>query len=120
MLGAVVVRVGWGQLAESRKRRGVGSGGHFGDFRFRVGLIRLAIGVLGMCVAVARHRHVHGQAKQANCCSGCLTGPPFILLHTHHLAAGTPLQNNLKELWSLLSFIMPDVFRVRGRMAGRH
>ena len=24
--------------------------------------------------------------------------------------AGTPLQNNLSELWSLLNFIMPDVF----------
>lgn len=26
------------------------------------------------------------------------------------LLSGTPLQNNLKELWSLLNFIMPDVF----------
>ncbi len=25
--------------------------------------------------------------------------------------AGTPLQNNLSELWSLLNFLMPDVFR---------
>ena len=25
--------------------------------------------------------------------------------------AGTPLQNNLGELWSLLNFLMPDVFR---------
>lgn len=25
-------------------------------------------------------------------------------------AAGTPLQNNLSELWSLLNFLLPDVF----------
>ena len=24
--------------------------------------------------------------------------------------AGTPLQNNLAELWSLLNFLLPDVF----------
>lgn len=26
------------------------------------------------------------------------------------LPAGTPLQNNLAELWSLLNFLMPDLF----------
>ena len=26
------------------------------------------------------------------------------------LLTGTPLQNNLHELWSLLNFLMPDVF----------
>ena len=25
--------------------------------------------------------------------------------------AGTPLQNNLSELWSLLNFLLPDIFR---------
>lgn len=24
--------------------------------------------------------------------------------------AGTPLQNNLSELWSLLNFLLPDIF----------
>lgn len=46
--------------------------------------------------------------------------PLLLCFHTHpphHPPAGTPLQNNLKELWSLLSFIMPDVFRVRYRTA---
>ena len=30
--------------------------------------------------------------------------------HTNHrlLITGTPLQNSMKELWSLLQFIMPD------------
>ena len=28
----------------------------------------------------------------------------------HLLLTGTPLQNNLKELWSLLHFILPTVF----------
>jgi SNF2 family DNA or RNA helicase len=26
---------------------------------------------------------------------------------------GTPLSNNLRELWSLLNFIMPDIFNDR-------
>jgi len=26
------------------------------------------------------------------------------------LLTGTPLQNNLSELWSLLNFILPDIF----------
>ena len=26
------------------------------------------------------------------------------------ISAGTPLQNNLSELWSLLNFLLPDVF----------
>ncbi|OIW28599.1 hypothetical protein CONLIGDRAFT_578119 [Coniochaeta ligniaria NRRL 30616] len=30
---------------------------------------------------------------------------------TRLLITGTPLQNNLKELWSLLHFLMPDTFR---------
>lgn len=30
---------------------------------------------------------------------------------TRLLITGTPLQNNLKELWSLLNFLMPDIFR---------
>ena len=29
------------------------------------------------------------------------------------LITGTPLQNNLQELWSLLNFILPDVFSSR-------
>ncbi len=28
----------------------------------------------------------------------------------HSCCAGTPLQNNLSELWSLLNFLLPDVF----------
>lgn len=29
------------------------------------------------------------------------------------LITGTPLQNNLQELWALLNFILPDVFSSR-------
>ena len=33
-------------------------------------------------------------------------------IHAHHriLITGTPLQNNLHELWALLNFLMPSVF----------
>uniref|UniRef100_A0A8C5VX14 Proliferation-associated SNF2-like protein n=1 Tax=Microcebus murinus TaxID=30608 RepID=A0A8C5VX14_MICMU len=34
----------------------------------------------------------------------------FKLLITNSLVTGTPLQNNLSELWSLLNFLLPDVF----------
>ena len=34
------------------------------------------------------------------------------LLYSHHrlLITGTPLQNNLHELWALLNFLLPDIF----------
>ena len=37
---------------------------------------------------------------------------PFRLLLT-----GTPLQNNLHELWALLHFLLPNVFTVAGAQA---
>lgn len=38
------------------------------------------------------------------------------LFHSRHrlLVTGTPLQNNLHELWALLNFILPDVFSESG------
>jgi SWI/SNF-related matrix-associated actin-dependent regulator of chromatin subfamily A member 5 len=34
------------------------------------------------------------------------------MLNTKHrlLLTGTPLQNNLHELWALLNFLLPDIF----------
>lgn len=32
------------------------------------------------------------------------------------LVTGTPLQNNLRELWALLNFLMPKVSRQRDRI----
>lgn len=38
------------------------------------------------------------------------------MFKTHHrlLLTGTPLQNNLHELWALLNFLLPDVFSSSG------
>ena len=35
------------------------------------------------------------------------------------LLSGTPLQNNLSELWSLLSFVLPDIFNDMEQVCGR-
>ncbi|CAN1814156.1 ATP-dependent DNA helicase DDM1 [Linum perenne] len=35
----------------------------------------------------------------------------FVPMENKLLLTGTPLQNNLAELWSLLNFILPDIFR---------
>lgn len=44
-----------------------------------------------------------------------------ILLHFNTkrrlLLTGTPLQNSLMELWSLMHFLMPALFRSRGEFA---
>jgi len=34
----------------------------------------------------------------------------YINVENKLLLTGTPLQNNLAELWSLLNFILPDIF----------
>jgi len=34
----------------------------------------------------------------------------YITVENKILLTGTPLQNNLAELWSLLNFILPDIF----------
>ncbi len=46
------------------------------------------------------------------CCGQleCPDGPADPRLTRGQRAAGTPLQNNLSELWSLLNFLLPDVF----------
>uniref|UniRef100_A0A914ICL6 protein disulfide-isomerase n=1 Tax=Globodera rostochiensis TaxID=31243 RepID=A0A914ICL6_GLORO len=42
----------------------------------------------------------------------CLKDKTLLSFHTNHrlLVTGTPLQNSLRELWALLSFIMPEKF----------
>lgn len=35
----------------------------------------------------------------------------FFFVHRRLLLTGTPLQNNLMELWSLMHFLMPNVFQ---------
>lgn len=44
--------------------------------------------------------------------TNCLLMRELRLLHVENklLLTGTPLQNNLAELWSLLNFILPDIF----------
>ena len=43
----------------------------------------------------------------------CLTRPCFLGARSHRrlLLTGTPLQNSLMELWSLMHFLMPHVFQ---------
>ena len=41
--------------------------------------------------------------------SNVITDPIFPL-DRRLLLTGTPLQNNLMELWSLMHFLMPDIF----------
>ena len=36
------------------------------------------------------------------------------------LLTGTPLQNNLAELWSLLNFLLPDIFDDLNRYVSTH
>ena len=37
-------------------------------------------------------------------------GCHVLLSEPVHAAAGTPLQNNLHELWALLNFLLPEIF----------
>ena len=53
---------------------------------------------LSVCLSLSLSRFVTSAAPEPP--------PPFPCLPR----AGTPLQNNLAELWSLLNFILPDVF----------
>jgi hypothetical protein len=48
-------------------------------------------------------RRIHSQGQQQQGQQGQGQGRCLLL-------TGTPLQNNISELWSLLSFILPDVF----------
>ena len=49
--------------------------------------------------------------KHLSCCFAWWCGPCRAMQLSGRAArAGTPLQNNLSELWSLLNFLLPDVF----------
>ena len=49
----------------------------------------------------------------------CVTRELRLYDSTHRLLlTGTPLQNNLSELWSLLNFLLPEVFDDLDRSAG--
>jgi hypothetical protein len=39
-----------------------------------------------------------------------ITHPATLLSPTSPAQPGTPLQNNLSELWSLLNYLLPDIF----------
>ena len=40
----------------------------------------------------------------------CLTGKNGYRAANRLILSGTPLQNEIHELWSLLNFLLPDVF----------
>jgi len=52
------------------------------------------------------HRLKNNNSKLATTLSRVFKSKQRLLL------TGTPLQNNLSELWALLNFLMPQVFRV--------
>ena len=48
---------------------------------------------------------------ELNCCSSVVVRELKTYKAANRLLlTGTPLQNNLSELWSLLNFLLPDIF----------
>ena len=62
------------------------------------------------CRAAARADAPHAPSCQLRLTSPSHAPPPLARPPPPRPPAGTPLQNNLTELWSLLNFLLPDVF----------
>lgn len=53
-------------------------------------------------------RHLHLTRRVSDCFIICIQ----VTAISRVLLTGTPLQHNLRELWALLHFLMPDVFGI--------
>lgn len=59
--------------------------------------------ILTLSVLIKGHRLKNSKCKLVQMLK-------FLPVENKLLLTGTPLQNNLAELWSLLNFILPDIF----------
>ncbi|KAJ2812150.1 ATP-dependent DNA helicase Snf21 [Coemansia furcata] len=64
---------------------------------------------------LAKINWVHMIIDEGHCLKNTQSKLAFMLMtyykmHYHLILTGTPLQNNLPELWALLNFVLPDIF----------
>ncbi|KAJ8784772.1 hypothetical protein J1605_007908 [Eschrichtius robustus] len=67
-------------------------------------------GLTGIHLRPYQLEGVNWLAQRFHCQNGCILGDEMGLVVFNLLLTGTPIQNSLRELYSLLSFVEPDLF----------